>query len=102
MGGRHTLERNEKRVKPRDHFLGFVLVAIRREIYDVAEQQCNVIVAARNYRADIAESKNPRKWSLGLTRFSLRSSVWRPRDHFLGFVLVAIRREIYDVVLRQA
>jgi hypothetical protein len=54
MGRRYPLERNEKRVKPGDHFLGFVLVAIRREIYDVAEQHCNVIVAARNYRTDIS------------------------------------------------
>jgi len=54
MGGRHTLECDKKRVKPGDYFLGFVLVTIRREIHDIAEQHGNVIVAARNYRADIS------------------------------------------------
>jgi hypothetical protein len=27
MGSRYPLERNEKRVKPGNHFLGFVLIA---------------------------------------------------------------------------
>ena len=54
MDSCYPLEGNEERVKPGDHFLGFVLVAIRREISDVAEQHCDVIVAARNDRADIS------------------------------------------------